>query len=63
MLNNLWRNFITDALVSAEKNTFFKWMTETAESEKFQIDNEDLIKFYQNHVDILNDENITLDGY
>ena len=46
MLNKLWNNFITNALLLAEKNMFFKWMTETTESEKFQIDNEDLIKFY-----------------
>ena len=63
ILNILWENLIAKALVLEEKNLFFKWVTESSESTKFQIDNRDLLAFYSNNVEILNDEDITLDGY
>ncbi len=63
ILNNLWEDLITNALVQHEKNLFFKWVTESSKSTKFQIDNRDLLAFYSNHVDILNDEDITPEGY
>ena len=62
-MNQLWESFIVRALIAEEKDLFFRWMTETSSSINFNIDILGLITFYKENINVLNDENISLDGY
>ena len=62
-MSSLWKSFIVEALVKEEKDLFFIWMTETSSSSTFNINIEDLVKFYMDNISFLNNEDISVDGY